>query len=100
MGPAGEVGDPATRLLDDEPAGGEVPRLQLFLPVAVEPAAGEPAEVERRGAFPAYPLGASHPLHEEGDVVLAVLTPVVGEAGRQERLLEARHRRDADGRAV
>ena len=41
------AGDAAAGLLDDQRAGGDVPRLEVLLPEAVEPARGDVAEVER-----------------------------------------------------
>src|SRR5262249_54510078 len=46
-GLAAIAGDAPARFGDQERAGGDVPRLDLELPIAVHPAGGDEAEVER-----------------------------------------------------
>src|SRR5882724_3328771 len=49
-GLAAIAGDAPARLDDEERAGGHVPRLDLELPIAVHPAGGDEAQIERGGA--------------------------------------------------
>ena len=50
-----EIGDEAAGLAHQDHAGGHVPRRQIALPIGIEPAGGDPGEVERGGAEAAQP---------------------------------------------
>ena len=62
-GPSGSVRHAAARLLDEEGAGGDVPRLGALLPVAVQPAGGDAGQRESR----AEGLDVSDPQGQRGD---------------------------------
>ena len=47
---AAVIGDEAARFLDQQHAGGRVPDVEVVFPEAVEPAGGDPGEIERRRA--------------------------------------------------
>src|SRR4051812_13430019 len=97
---AGEVRDDTAGLGDDERAGGDVPRLELQLPEAVEAPGGDVAEVEGGGAGAADALRAARHAAEIFQIVVGVLAVVVGKAGREQRLVELGDLRDADGAIV
>src|ERR1051325_3176581 len=56
---AGKIRDDAAGLGDDERAGGDVPRLELQFPEAVEASRGDIAEIERGGTGAADALRAA-----------------------------------------
>ena len=84
-GAAAIVGDAAAGLGDEERAGGDVPRLELHLPVAVHPAGGDEAEVERGGADAAQALRLRVDARPLGEVVARARAGVVGKAGGEQR---------------
>src|SRR6185503_4954483 len=84
-GAAAIVGDAPARLGDEERAGGDVPRLDLQLPVAVHPAGGDEAQVERGGADATQPLRLWVDARPLGEVVVRARRGVVGKAGGEER---------------
>src|SRR2546427_659526 len=90
------------RLLDEQRAGADVPRLELALPVAVERAARDQREIERRRAQPPDRAGGALEVLPLGEVVARRGRAVVREAGDEQRLLDLRDRADlqARGRAA
>ena len=94
------VGDPAAGLGDQQQARGDVPGVEVALPVAVEAAGGDPGEVQRRGAEAAdagHPLADLVQLLQEGRV-LAVAQE--RDAGGQHRLVHPRARGDPQALVV
>ena len=87
---AGAIAHASARLLDDQEARGDVPRVQLQLPVAVEAAARDVAEVERGAAVAAHGARVLHEAPEVVEVVVVAVVHVVGEAGREQRRGRAR----------
>src|SRR6478752_7399539 len=80
-GPAGPVADAAAGLLDEERAGAHVPGLELQLPVAVEPAGGGHAQIQRGGAGATHALRPLVEAHELVEVVPRRAAAVVGKSG-------------------
>ena len=73
-------GDASAGLAHDQRAGGDVPRLQVLLPEAVEPARGHVAEVERRRSQPAHGACPAEERPEHRDEIGGLLVDVVGKA--------------------
>ena len=48
-----QAADAPTGLLDQQRSSRDIPRMELLLPEALEPAGGDVAEIERRGTQPA-----------------------------------------------
>src|SRR5262245_41434283 len=88
VGAAAEVGDAAAGLAHDQRPGGDVPRPEAPFPVAVDAAAGEPAQVERRRATAAYALAAQHEFADDAEIEVGALAPIVRRAGGEQRLLQ------------
>ena len=82
-----EVGDAAAGFLEQQIAGGGVPGIEAELPVAVEAAAGDVGQVERRRAGATNAVRAQRELLVEVDVG-AVVALLAGKAGGDERLVE------------
>src|SRR5688572_21765386 len=97
--PAAPVRHAPAGFAHDQPAGRHVPGLQLVLPVAVEAAGGDVAEVER-GAAVAAQLARGLQHRPELRQVVVVLALVVGEAGGEERAVEDALARHPDRAAV
>src|SRR5206468_11223479 len=88
-----QAGDPAAGPFGGRAPRRDVPRAQPKLPVAGEPPAREPREIEDRRAKPA---DRASPYAERGvllQVVVAALADVVGESRRQQALVERRRSR-------
>ena len=58
-------GDAAARLLDDQRAGGDVPRLEVLFPERVEAAGRDVAQIERRRPEPAHRARAAEERAEQ-----------------------------------
>ncbi|MCK7522372.1 MAG: hypothetical protein MZV64_34205 [Ignavibacteriales bacterium] len=95
-----EVRDPAARFHDQEGPRRHVPGLELELPEAVEPAAGDVGQVEGRGAAPADGLGPDDEPAPMVEVVHGARPDVVRESRRQQAPAQVRDGGDTDGRAV
>ena len=95
------VGHHAAGLADDQPTGGDVPRAEALLEVAVEDAGRRPGEVEARGPGPAEVLElAQRPLEDREVLVEAPALGTEREAGGGDRLLGHRSLTHADALAV
>jgi ABC-type amino acid transport substrate-binding protein len=88
------------RFLDQQHAGGHVPRRQAHLPEAVETAGGHVGQVERGGARAADAGGLLGELLEHRQVGVDVVELAEGEAGADQRLVEAGAARHADAAVV
>src|SRR5262249_15486266 len=100
VGAAGEVGHAAAGLGDEQCAGGDVPRVQVGLPVGVVVAGGDAGEVEGGAAGAADVAAAQDQVVEGADVVLDDLVALVGEAGGEERLAQVAGPADVQALAV
>src|SRR6266851_7859236 len=90
-----EIGHEAARLAHDQQARRHVPGREVALPVGVEPAGGDPGEIERRGAEAAQPRDL---LLDDGELRAKqrkVAAPEMRQAAANDGLGEPRARRDA-----
>ena len=83
-GCAVDAGEEAAGFVDEEGAGGDVPGLEVILPVGVEAASGEVGEVEGGGAGAADAADLGDDAIELGEVVGRGGRAGVGEAGGDE----------------
>src|SRR5436189_1145037 len=93
------IGDHAARLLDQEFARGDVPRIQPFFPEAIKPATGDVSHVDRGGAVTANSARAEHKLGQMPGEIFTMLE-IVWKAGDDERLAKFFGRRNSDRFAV
>src|SRR5580692_2653756 len=94
------VADVTAGLFDHQRTGRNVPLFEAELPESVRASAGDVREVECRGTGAAHALRARHEGLPECEVVAAAFTPVVGEAGREQRQIERRDATDVNRAAV
>ena len=98
---AGQIGDAAAGLLDDQRARRDVPRVERLLPEAVEPARRDVAEIEGRRAEPPHRARDRQELRRTARrAPPASLLHVVGKPGAEQRIDQRRGRRHAQRRAV
>ena len=90
------IGDKAAGLAHDKQARRDIPRRQIALPVAIEPAGGDPGEIERGGAVAAQ--AGEILLRDEnfGPRARQVAAAVMRQAAGHHRVGEPRPRRDAN----
>src|ERR1700759_5421832 len=82
------AGDDAAGFADHELPGGDVPRLQIALPVAVEPAGGDEGHVERRGAEPAQARDAFLKLGHLGPELVVIAAADMRQAAGDHALVQ------------
>ena len=78
----------ASRLSDDQCAGGHIPRIEIFLPVYVKSPAGDAAQIQRRAAHSPDALGAAHHQIDVFQIVVRLFLSIVCESRRGQRLAE------------
>ena len=91
-----DVTDHAARFADDDDTGRHIPRVELPLPEAVEPAGGEPAKIDRRGATATYSRYMLHEMRELDDEFLVPSAAIVGNTGGDHGLVQGRALSDAE----
>src|SRR5262249_21936900 len=97
---AGEVGELAARLLDQQSAGGDVPRRQTELEESVEDAGRHAGEVQGGGARSPERARPEEDLLEAREVRVDLRAVAEGEPGRDERAVEPRATGDRQTRVV
>src|SRR5436190_12859472 len=93
------IGDHAARLLDQEFARGDVPRIQPFFPEAIKPATGDVSHVDRCRTVAANSTRAEHKLGQMPGEILTMLE-IVWKAGDNKCLAKFFGGGNADGLAV
>ena len=83
------------RLADQQQPGGDVPEFQILFPEAVVAAGGDPGEVERGGAEAPDPGHLRRHGAEDLFEAVVIAVALVGNAGRDQRLVQVAARRDA-----
>lgn len=80
-----EIADLASRLLDDEKPGGDIPGMQFEFPIGIEPARGDITKIQRRAAVATNSAGGLDDTTESIEIVVVTAMYIVGESGRDQR---------------
>ena len=97
---AGEIADEAARFLDEQAAGGDVPRVEPDFPEPVVETRRDIGEIERGGAGPAQAGGLlDHCLHHP-HVGIEIAAVAEGKAGADEAVAQMLALGDADAAVV
>src|SRR5690606_31862709 len=82
------IGDEAAGLAHEQAPSGGVPRLEVAFPEPVVTARGDPCEVERGGAEPAYPRHLRPDRRQDPRPFAEIPVRLIGNAGGDQRLAE------------
>src|SRR5688572_9188401 len=93
-------GDAPTGFLDNEAPGRHVPRLNLRLPIAIEPSRGDVTEVERRRPEPPHRLRFGDELPEQADELFGIPLDAVVKTRDEQRVDQRVRRRYPQRRPV
>src|SRR5262249_30912618 len=93
---APEIADEAAGLAHQQNASGNVPELQILFPEAVEATGGDPGEIERGGAEAPDPRHFRRDRVEDLVETAEIAMRLVGNAGRDQRLIEMAPRGNAE----
>src|SRR5215510_4289511 len=99
-GTAGEIADTTARFCQEQGAGRRIPGAEPQPPVPIEPARGDPGEVEHRRAHAPDAASAQAEGTILGEVRVGRLANPVGKARGEQALVEDRGPRDGERRAV